>query len=60
MYPKNIIAGISEASNIPTYREKEGYWKNYNPIELATRTAFNKNPKLVWEWYNERRRKIIN
>jgi len=53
-------SGISAASNIPTYRGKDGYWKNYNPTELATTTAFNTNPKFVWEWYYERRRKIIN
>jgi NAD-dependent deacetylase len=53
-------SGISEASNIPTFRGTGGYWKKYKPTELATTTSFNKNPKLVWEWYYERRRKIIN
>jgi NAD-dependent deacetylase len=53
-------AGISAASNIPTFRGEEGYWKKYNPLDLATQTAFNKNPKLVWEWYYERRKLVIN
>ena len=34
-------------------------WRNYNAMELATIDAFYKNPKLVWEWYNERRRNIF-
>ena len=53
-------AGISAASNIPTFRGEEGYWKKYNPIDLATQSAFNKDPKLVWQWYYERRRLVIN
>ena len=53
-------AGLSAASNLPTFRGEEGYWKKYNPLDLATQTAFNKNAKLVWEWYYERRRLVIN
>lgn len=48
-------AGISAESGIPTFRDEEGLWKNFNPKELATPTAFNKNPALVWEWYLWRR-----
>jgi NAD-dependent deacetylase len=51
-------AGISQESGIPTFRGKEGLWKNYKPEELATPYAFQKNPKLVWEWY-EMRKQII-
>ncbi len=48
-------AGISQESGIPTFRGKEGWWEKYKPEELATPWAFEKNPKLVWEWYNYRR-----
>ncbi len=51
-------AGISSESGIPTFREKEGLWKNYNPEELASPHAFKANPKLVWEWYDWRRQII--
>jgi NAD-dependent deacetylase len=48
-------AGISAASGIPTFRGKEGLWKNYSPHELATPQAFTTQPNLVWEWYLWRR-----
>ncbi len=51
-------AGISKASGIPTFRGKDGLWKKYSPQELSTLKAFVDNPKLVWQWYNERRRLI--
>ncbi len=44
-------AGISKESNVPTFRGKDGLWKNYDVMELATPSAFARNPKLVWEWY---------
>ena len=52
-------AGISQESGIPTFRGKDGLWRNHNAMELATIEAFYKNPKLVWEWYNERRKNIF-
>lgn len=51
-------AGISAESGVPTFRGKDGLWKKFHPEELATLDAFMANPKLVWEWY-EYRRKII-
>jgi len=52
-------AGISQESGIPTFRGKDGLWRNYDPMKLATIDAFYENPKLVWEWYNERRKNIF-
>ncbi len=52
-------AGMSQESGIPTFRGKEGYWRNYDPMKLATIAAFYQDPVLVWEWYNERRRNIL-
>jgi NAD-dependent deacetylase len=51
-------AGISAESGVPTFRGEGGLWKKFRPEELATFEAFMANPRLVWEWY-EYRRKII-
>jgi NAD-dependent deacetylase len=49
-------AGISAESGIPTFREAQtGLWAKYNPEDLATPEAFQRNPRLVWEWYAWRR-----
>jgi NAD-dependent deacetylase len=53
-------AGVSAESGIPTFRGKDGYWRNLDPIKLATREAFERDPELVWQWYRERRRRISN
>lgn len=48
-------AGISAESGVPTFRGKDGLWRNYRAEELATPEAFRKDPKLVWEFYEWRR-----
>jgi NAD-dependent deacetylase len=49
-------AGVSAESGVPTFRQAQtGLWAQYDPHELATPTAFRRNPKLVWDWYAWRR-----
>ncbi len=52
-------AGISQESGIPTFRGKDGLWKKHDPMKLATIDAFYDDPKLVWEWYEDRRKNIL-
>ncbi len=41
---------------MPTFREaQDGLWAKYDPHELATPEAFERNPELIWEWYRWRR-----
>src|SRR5579863_6199353 len=51
-------AGVSAESGIPTFRGSQGLWKQVRAEELATPEAFARDPKLVWEWYDWRRRLI--
>ena len=51
-------AGVSAESGIPTFRGKDGYWRNLDPTKLATPEAFARDPNLVWDWYRERRERI--
>jgi NAD-dependent deacetylase len=53
-------AGVSAESGIPTFRGKDGYWRNLDPAKLATPEAFAREPQLVWDWYLERRQRIRN
>jgi NAD-dependent deacetylase len=48
-------AGISADSGVPTFRGKDGLWRNFRAEDLATPEAFARDPRLVWEWYNWRR-----
>jgi NAD-dependent deacetylase len=58
---KNVFvltgAGVSKASGLDTFRDVDGYWAKYNPMELASLEGFFDNPHLVWQWYLERRAK---
>jgi NAD-dependent deacetylase len=48
-------AGISQESGVPTFRGADGLWKNFRAEDLATPEAFEKDPELVWKWYDWRR-----
>jgi NAD-dependent deacetylase len=49
-------AGISAESGLVTFRDAQaGLWARFDPRELATPSAFARNPKLVWDWYAWRR-----
>jgi len=50
--------GVSAESGIPTFRGRDGYWRNLDPAKLATPEAFARDPELVWQWYRERRERI--
>ncbi len=48
-------AGVSRESGIPTFRDaQDGLWARYDPLELATREGFLRNPAMVWQWYEYR------
>ena len=51
-------AGVSADSGIPTFRREDGLWRNFRAEDLATPEAFERDPRLVWEWYNWRRELI--
>lgn len=53
-------AGISAESGIKTFRDSDGLWENYNIMEVATPEAFEKNPALVLDFYNQRRKNIYD
>ena len=52
-------SGISAESGVPTFRDAQtGLWAQYDPQQLATPEAFMRDPDLVWQWY-EWRRKLV-
>ncbi|MFO7768437.1 MAG: NAD-dependent deacylase [bacterium] len=53
-------AGVSAESGVPTFRGKEGMWKDFKAEELATPEAFERDPDRVLEWYAWRREKIAD
>jgi len=61
---KNIVvltgAGISAESGLGTFRGSEGLWEKYKIEDVATEKAFLKNPALVLEFYNIRRKQLLN
>jgi len=52
-------AGMSAESGIETFRDSNGLWENYNIEDVATPQAWIKDPDLVTEFYNQRRKAVI-
>jgi NAD-dependent deacetylase len=52
-------AGISAESGLATFRDSGGLWEGYKVEEVATPEAWNKNPSLVLEFYNQRRQNAL-
>jgi len=53
-------AGVSAESGINTFRDADGLWEGHDVMEVATPQGFHKNPGLVLNFYNERRRQLLN
>jgi NAD-dependent deacetylase len=49
-------AGLSAESGLHTFRDKDGIWAKYDYRDVATPEGFARNPSLVLDFYNERRR----
>jgi len=52
-------AGVSAESGLKTFRDSDGLWENYRIEEVATPEAWERNPKLVLEFYNMRRKQCM-
>lgn len=52
-------AGISAESGLKTFRDAGGLWEGYNVYDVATPEAWHRNPVLVQQFYNERRKSVI-
>ncbi len=52
-------AGISAESGLKTFRDSDGLWEGYNIEDVATPRAWKKNPQLVLDFYNERRKNVM-
>jgi NAD-dependent deacetylase len=53
-------AGISAESGLKTFRDSDGLWNGYNIEDVATPRAWKKNKQLVLDFYNMRRRDVLN
>jgi NAD-dependent deacetylase len=53
-------AGVSAESGIKTFRDHDGLWENHKISEVATPDAWRQNPKLVLDFYNERRKQLLS
>jgi len=52
-------AGISAESGLSTFRDSGGLWEEYNVYEVATPEAWEKDQKLVLDFYNQRRKQVL-
>ena len=61
---KNIVvltgAGISAESGIKTFRDADGLWEGHDIMEVASPQGFYKNPELVLDFYNQRRKQLLS
>ena len=59
---KNLVvltgAGISAESGLKTFRDADGLWEGHDVMEVASLQGFYKNPDLVLDFYNQRRRQL--
>ncbi len=54
-------AGVSQESGLRTFRDAQtGLWAQHRPEDLASPEAFQRNPRLVWDWYAMRREQLAN
>jgi len=53
-------AGISAESGIKTFRDSDGLWEGFNVMDVATPQGFEKNPALVFDFYNQRRKQALD
>ena len=52
-------AGISAESGLKTFRDSDGLWEGYNIEDVATPEAWQRNPQMVQQFYNERRKSVL-
>src|SRR6516164_6681409 len=52
-------AGVSAESGLKTFRDSDGLWEGYDVHEVATPGAWKRNPELVLDFYNMRRRNVL-
>lgn len=52
-------AGMSAESGIKTFRDADGLWEGHSIHDVATPEAWQRNPKLVLEFYNQRRKQLL-
>ena len=53
-------AGISAESGLKTFRDSDGLWEGYNIEDVATPEAYQRNPQLVLDFYNFRRKNVAD
>lgn len=60
---KNLVvltgAGISAESGLKTFRDTDGLWEGFNVYDVATPEAWQRNPALVQDFYNQRRKQVL-
>lgn len=62
--PSKIViltgAGVSAESGIKTFRDQNGLWENHDVLEVASPQGFERDPELVLDFYNQRRRQLLS